>query len=230
MYSARKKDDPLGQLGAPNMLTSSSGNYGGGRWGDYFSCEVDPSDDSTFWAFGMAINNGGYKTEIKSWTVSTGGSGTVVPADTISTIKGNFVAGDTTSIATSDNVFYQIGSVTDPALGQAAGAEVTFTAPTTSTAVSVNLEVTATAAGGTTMVYGFNWSTGQYVLLGSIATPASGDAQKVISIPGATLPNYLDNTGKVKLMVRGHIPKRPFSNGFPPPFTYQLDVVQLLVR
>lgn len=230
MYAARAVTDPLGQLGTPNILTTSSGSYGGGRWGDYFSCEVDPSDDSTFWAFGMAINNGGYKTEIKSWTVSTGGTGTQVNADTISTIKGTFIGGDVTSLTTSDDVNYQIASVADAALGQAAGAEITYTVPTTSTSVSLNLEVTATAAGGTTMIYGFNWNTNQYVLIKSIPTPGSGNAQSLVAIPSATLQTYLNGTGQMKFMVRSHIPKRPFSSAFPPPFTYKIDLAQLLVR
>jgi len=58
MMAGRKATDPLGSMGAPVLLESSAGtNYtqGGGRWGDYASTSVDPSNHISFWGGHMNI-------------------------------------------------------------------------------------------------------------------------------------------------------------------------------
>jgi len=42
--------DPAGVMGTPVTLKESSGSYTSGRWGDYSSVAVDPTDGTTFWA------------------------------------------------------------------------------------------------------------------------------------------------------------------------------------
>jgi hypothetical protein len=229
--SSRFGTDPAGQMGAPVLLRSSTGTYGAGRWGDFFSCVVDPTDELTFWGFGMEILNGAWQTSVHSWQVSTAGSvGSTINADSISTYVGTELAGDPASISTSDSIYYQIGSIGIPQFGQAAGADVAFTVPSDTKQISVKLQAIAGISGGTNMVWLFNWNTGQYVLVGSTPLAASGSASKTIVVRATDVPSYVGPGGQVLARVRGHFPLRPFNNSVPNPFTYRIDVLQLLIR
>jgi hypothetical protein len=156
-------------------------------------------------------------------------SNVAIDATAITPLLGNFIGGDLSSIALSDDQYYAIGSVPDPTLGQAAGAQVDFNLPSTTTAAKISVEATGGGTGGATMMcYAFNWSTSQYELVGSVALPASGDNPKTIKIATEKLSSYVDGSNNMRLYVRCHIPKRPFSNGYPPPFAMDLDQLQLL--
>jgi len=48
--ATRLAADPAGTMAAPVILKDSSGPYTSGRWGDYSSVAVDPTDGTTFWA------------------------------------------------------------------------------------------------------------------------------------------------------------------------------------
>lgn len=50
-YAGRLVSDPLGTLSAEQTLMAGAGSQTStlGRWGDYSSMDVDPSDDCTFW-------------------------------------------------------------------------------------------------------------------------------------------------------------------------------------
>ncbi len=50
-YTGRIPGDPLGTMEAENSIIAGQGSQTGsfGRWGDYTSMSVDPSDDCTFW-------------------------------------------------------------------------------------------------------------------------------------------------------------------------------------
>lgn len=232
MRVSRIESDAPGTMGVPVKIKGSSGTYQFGRWGDYFSTAVDPSDDSTFWGFGMNITNSGtWDTTVASWTVSngSGGSGVTVDADSISTVYGNLIGGDLTSITLSDDVNYQIASVPSSGLGQVAGAEATFTVPANPAAASVKVESTAGVPGATLMLYGYKWSTNSYVLITSKPAPATGNTAIFMPIPTTSLSSYLDGTNHAKFMVRAHIPLRPFSSTYPSPFTFKIDVLQMNV-
>ena len=60
--------DAVAGLTSPNDGTDLQ------RWGDYFDCTVDPTDDLTFWAVGEIQTEAGWQTEIFSFRVG-------VPAD-----------------------------------------------------------------------------------------------------------------------------------------------------
>ncbi len=48
-------------FGTPTLLTAGTGEYGGGRWGDYSATTVDPTDSSTFWTIletGRGVTDG----------------------------------------------------------------------------------------------------------------------------------------------------------------------------
>lgn len=229
--SSRFSSDPPGQMGSPVLLKPSVGAYGGGRWGDFFSCVVDPTDELTFWGFGMEILNGAWQTSVHSWQVSTSGSvGSTINPDSITTYIGTELAGDPASVSTSDDIYFQIGSTGIPQFGQAAGAEATFTVPSDTRQISIKLESIAGLLGGTNMVWLFDWSANQYVLIGSTPMLAAGNTSKSIVVRTSDVPRYLGPAGEVKLRVRGHLPLKPFNNSIPNPFTYRIDVLQLLIR
>lgn len=229
--SSRFSSDPIGAMGSPVLLQGSSGTYGAFRWGDFFSCVVDPTDELTFWGYGMTITSQGvWETSIHSWQVSTGGVGTPVDADSITTNVGTFLAGDASSITSANNVTYQIASAGIPQFGQAGGAAATFTVPTDARAITIKLASNAGIGGGTNMVWLRNWSTNQYVLIGSVPMPASGNAIRSITVRSTDVSKYISVTGEVDLAVRGHLPIRPFNNSMPNPFLYQIDMLQLLIR
>ncbi|MBA3726269.1 MAG: hypothetical protein H0W86_07390, partial [Armatimonadetes bacterium] len=72
MCAGRAAGDPAGTMGTPVLLEGSAGNnYTQGRWGDYFGCDVDPVDDTTFWGIGMGVaSTNNWRTSIFSWTIS----------------------------------------------------------------------------------------------------------------------------------------------------------------
>lgn len=229
--SSRKKTDALGQIGQPVKLFGSPNGGYGGRWGDYFANEIDPLDDSTFWGFGMGIAGGGYTTQVLSWQVTTGGLvGNPLPADSINTYLGAYIIGDQTSVWNADHIEYQAGSIGIPQFGQAAGVEADFTAPTDTANMSINFATNGGIAGGTNMVWAFNWGTQAWDLIGSTPLAASGNASKVLTVRTTDVPKYLGAGGAVKIRLRGHFPIKPFNNAMPNPFTYHIDLLQVVVR
>ena len=51
-YTGRVPSDTLGTMESPSVIVTGTGvqtSAGGGRWGDYSSMAIDPSDDCTFW-------------------------------------------------------------------------------------------------------------------------------------------------------------------------------------
>jgi hypothetical protein len=71
-YATRSADDPLGAMGSEVTLIAGAGvqqaSYG--RWGDYSTMSVDPSDDCTFWYTQQYYANNGtfdFKTRIGSF-------------------------------------------------------------------------------------------------------------------------------------------------------------------
>lgn len=230
-YSARTKNDPVGQIGQPVKLFGSGPAGYGGRWGDYFANEIDPNDDATFWGFGMGINGGSYTTQVLNWTVTAGSaSGTPVPADSISTFVGTFLAGDTSSVATADGVNYLVGSAGVPLLGQAAGVEADFTVPNGTSNIAIDFATNGGIIGGTNMVWAFNNVTNKFDLIGSVPLVATGNAEKFLNIRATDMSRYIGAGGLVRVQIRGHLPIRPFNNSMPNPFTYSIDLLKLIVR
>jgi hypothetical protein len=71
--ATRRATDPSGTLGAPTTLaTSASSPSGTGaqRWGDYFACSIDPTNDCTFWGIGEIRTASAWSTAINSFTVA----------------------------------------------------------------------------------------------------------------------------------------------------------------
>jgi hypothetical protein len=90
-YTGRTPSDPLGTLGAENLIIAGTGaETGASRWGDYTSMSVDPADDCTFWytnEYFLPNSSGGvaWNTRIASFLLS--GCGT--PKTSTSTSLGS---------------------------------------------------------------------------------------------------------------------------------------------
>ena len=71
--AGRVLEDPEGTMsvGREAVAGQTSPNDGDDlqRWGDYFDCTVDPTDDQTFWAVGEIQTEDGWQTEIFSFRV-----------------------------------------------------------------------------------------------------------------------------------------------------------------
>ncbi len=230
-YSARVASDPLGQIGQPVKLFGSTNGGYGGRWGDYLANEIDPNDDWTFWGFSMAVNGGAYSTQVQSWTVTVGnGTGNPISVDSVSPFVGNLIFGDNTTISTADGIYYQVGSAGVPQFGQAAGVDAHFTIPDGTANISIDTLALADASGGTTMCWVYNWITARFDLLASTPTPTSGSTHKFFNIRPADLGKYVGAGNAVRVRLRGHLPIRPITGSLPNPFTFKIDLLQLLVR
>ncbi len=72
LVAGRLNGDPAGSMGTPVILESSIGNnYTLGRWGDYFGCDVDPVNDTTFWGVAMTVRaDNNWTTSLYSWNVT----------------------------------------------------------------------------------------------------------------------------------------------------------------
>ncbi|HWA84453.1 MAG TPA: hypothetical protein VG820_13510, partial [Fimbriimonadaceae bacterium] len=98
------------------------------------------------------------------------------------------------------------------------------------TNISINFATNGGASGGTNMVWAYNWTTGNWDLIGSTPMAASGNATKVLNVRTTDVPKYIGTGGAVKVRLRGHFPIRPYNNTLPNPFTYKIDLLQIVVR
>jgi len=107
-YTGRAPTDPLGTLGAENIILAGGGSQNGGlnRWGDYSAMAIDPADDCTFWytnEYLKATGSFNWSTRIASFkfpgcdtpTVKTPASATPNPVTGTSTSVSVLGADDT---------------------------------------------------------------------------------------------------------------------------------------
>jgi hypothetical protein len=164
--------------------------------------------------------------------------GTAVPPDPgAAQYVGEYDDGDSTSLAFVDNVTFDIDTDFFPQFGQAAGIEATFTLPnSTPTSIQIQIQAQSGVAGGTNMIWAYDWtvdSTGLdpsgWTLIGSSVLLAQTDTPSTVTIK-SNLLNFVSGTNQVKIRSRGHVPVRPIVGPFPTPFTYSVDLLQLLIR
>ncbi|MBA3648888.1 MAG: T9SS type A sorting domain-containing protein [Chitinophagales bacterium] len=67
--AAHFSSDGAGSTSAPQFTTTATTGYSGGRWGDYSSSCIDPSDNTTFWCAHEYVNNGDYSVRVVKVTV-----------------------------------------------------------------------------------------------------------------------------------------------------------------
>ncbi len=73
-YTGRLKGDPLGVMGAEQVLIDGSGvqRTTNSRWGDYTSMNVDPTDDCTFWYINEYYTLAGQLSSTAGWQTRIG--------------------------------------------------------------------------------------------------------------------------------------------------------------
>jgi hypothetical protein len=243
--SSRFANDPLGTIGAPQVIAASPGIYGSAgvnRWGDYFDVAIDPNDNLTFWGVGMISGPGGnWATHINKWVVSSGSSGVLIDATAEAVIQGEYVGGNLASLSASDNSRYTIQSVMidkngQPtqnvvgANGQAASLQVDFDLDLSGGAVTdlkAVVEANLSSSGASGQLFAYNWISGTFISVGSFSLSTS-DKTATITIPKSALSNYVDGTGNVRLLIRAFSPIRNGRPGrVPPQFIFGLDRVGL---
>lgn len=157
-YAGRLAGDPAGQLSqGETVLVAGAGSQtgGGGRWGDYSSMSIDPSDDCTFWytsEYYTSTSAQGWVTRIGSFkfpSCSGGGGG----------------GGSSLSIGDAN--------VTEGNAGSTSATFPVTLSPAQATAVTVNY---ATSAG--TAAAGSDFTTTSGTL-----TFAPNETQKNINVP-----------------------------------------------
>lgn len=245
VISSRFAADPLGSMGAPTVLATSAGTYGGAgvnRWGDYFGCEIDPVDNLTFWGIGMVgVAGGNWTTHINKWSVSSGSAATLIDPLGVNLISGNLLAGNLASITASDNNRYSIqsylidknGNETSNgaiATGQAASMQVDFDLDLSEGTVidlKAVVEANIITTGATGQIFAWDWASSTFKSVGSFAL-GTIDKTSTITIPKAQLPSYVNGAGNVRLMIRGFSPVRAGRPvRIPAAFTLGVDRVAL---
>jgi len=99
-YTGRKAADPAGVMTqGENTVAPGAAAETSGRWGDYYSMVVDPTDDCTFWMVGMYRPTGSWNTRIANFKFDDCGtaSTTYAVSGTITTSTGTGIGGVTVS-------------------------------------------------------------------------------------------------------------------------------------
>jgi hypothetical protein len=228
MISSRVKSDPLGKMSVPKKLGGSKAKaaYGANRWGDYFSVNIDPNDDSTFWGNGETFgSNGFWSTEIVTWKVNDIDAAAVFNLNPPVVMQGTYQRGNAASLVSVDLNTYNVKTAPMANLGQVATWEATVATNMTPLSVdylAVRWNLTAPAA-STTFIFAYNWSTNQYE---AIATkPARSGINESIEVT-TNMTKYLRYDGVMKIAMRALTPIR---NGImPTAFSFKVDQLQVL--
>ena len=171
----------------------------------------------------------GWTTHWDKWTISTpgsGGGGTQVGATSVAMYQGASSSGDLSSILASDNLYFNVLSVPETALGQIAAAQVNFILPTgTFTTMSAKLELNA-VSGTTGMLWLWNWNTNAYEHVKSFSVAASGNTATVVQVPA--FAKYVNGSRQVRSVVRALVPQR--RGAMPVSFTFKSDQIQLIMN
>ena len=114
-YTGRKPGDPLGVMTTPATdIATGTAAETSGRWGDYYSTVVDPSDDCTFWTVGMYRPASSWNTRIADFKFSDCGTTqtTWSVSGTISTSTGTGISGVTISTGSTSTTTNASGAYT----------------------------------------------------------------------------------------------------------------------
>jgi len=233
--ASRAATDPVGSMGAPTKLASSTGNPspGGNRWGDYFAACIDPVDDTTFWGVCQTVTSGGnWTTHWFKWNVAGGGGGggtVILPAEVkLFNNQGAILSGNLSSITSSNDQFLAVQALLNPVLGYVAAVEVTFNTgkvPSKVTSMTFSTEtITNTPVNATCMYWIYNWQSGLYEHKISFTLPSAGNA--MVQLPfTSNFAKYVSPTGQVKFVVRGLTPITSGTNTRP--FNMLMDYCKL---
>src|SRR5437764_2971846 len=177
-YAGRLASDPTGQLSQGEATMQSGGGIEtdySGRWGDYSSMSVDPSDDCTFWyanEYFATTSDRGWKTRIGSFKFPGCGTATV----TISSLT-------PTSGPPGTSVTINGGDFTG-----ATGVKFNGVAATTWTVNAAN-KITATVPNSAT--------TGKITVSGPWGTSTSATSFTVTAVPPPTITSFTPASGPI---------------------------------
>ena len=234
LSSGRRKTDPLGSMAVPSLLeTGFTNTYTGfsSRWGDYFDLEIDPTNNRTFWAVGMATSSGNAQTRgkwltfVKSFDISLGEEAAIlVNAQTATPFTGTLIAGTNLSLFSEDSNSFRVRSQSIPGIGQSAGVQATFQSPVLPGKLDTLIaNVTSDGpVGGTTTLFLKNASTGVFNAVSSFPAPASTKKLDLTSVAA----KYLDSAGNITAVLRTVLPPR--SGRSSSPFVVSYDQLSFL--
>ena len=236
MGVARKSTDPKGQMGIPFQLASSDAAYRlSGRWGDYVSTCVDPSDDATFWGNTMKSNsNGTWATAIVSWKVSTGGGGgggnNGIKPNGVSTLEGAYASGNLGSIQNYDAASYDANAKKRADGSYAAAIQATYVIANQKNSVAgveifcKSFVTPSRSPVGYLFLWNYNTSRWDYIKSFNLSgNPTSYSAQ--VTSNGSA---YVSTAKQMRVLFRGLDPVR--RNGYSPaPFRLKADSIQLVI-
>lgn len=133
-----------------------------------------------------------------------------VPPISVSTMIGNYVAGDLSSILNYDGLTFRINTEFQRNLGAVAAGEVVFDGdPLNNNVLGITLHVNAQAANGTTgMLYLWDYSKNQYVWMKSFPMSSnSGSDTASLNFP-APFSKYVNSQGVSRVVIRAVGPQR----------------------
>lgn len=233
MVVGRSATDALNTMGLPLKVATSDSVYGGSynRWGDYFSVEVDPNDNKTFWVVGMVSRSGEWSTQVLNFKVNTNGI-FGLPYDAtalgIWQTQGAIVSGDYKSLWGADSNIASISSVPLSGTGQVAAPQITFNpGVTASTIARLGLSVNYSGpSGGSLLIAAKNVSTGKW---DSVGTISGSTTSGFVAFPSTLKPaNYIAADGTINIVARYIAPLR--NNIMPPAFTLKVDSARLMIE
>jgi hypothetical protein len=235
--SSRVVSDPAGTIGGPTLIRGGLTSSVMGRWGDYFTVTVDPTDDATFWGHGEVVRADGlWATEIQSWTVTTGGGGggggVEYDALSVTSFMGTYNAGGLSEVVTSDNLTFDVDSVLLPGQGHFSAIQADFLITEPGSGVTeFNFRVEANVdpgASATGMVFLWNWNQNKFEYAKAFPVRRLGNDIQSIKLK-SNLAKYVSGTGQVRMVFRAHDPFR-FRGQSPSPFRLRTDLVKLNVK
>lgn len=241
MAVSRKGSDPLGKMGNPFILAVADAPYNpglSGRWGDYGSVAVDPSDDVTFWGTNMKSNaQGVWNAAIVSYKVAGDGSGgggggsSGIKPVAVKTLEGSFVAGTLTGIQTADTASYDTNAAKKADGAYATAVQTTFTLTNTAAQVA-DIDILVKGAlqqvkTTTGTLFLWNVASARWDPIKSFNV-TSNNVQTTATVSG-TAGKYVDANKRVFVLFRALDPNR--RNGVAPtPFKLKSDMLRLVVR
>ncbi len=234
--SSRVQSDPAGTIGGPTLIRGGLTSSQMGRWGDYFSMSIDPSDDATFWGHGEVVRADGlWATEIQSWTVSSGGGGgggVDYDAISLTSFMGTYNAGGLAEATTSDNLTFDVDSILLPGQGHFGAVQADFLIAEPGAGVTeLNVKVETNVDPGvsaTGTVFLWNWNQNRFEYGKAFPVRRLGNDIQSVKLK-TSLAKYVSGTGQVRVVIRAHDPFR-FRGTSPSPFRLRTDLVKLTVK
>ena len=225
LVSGRRVNDPIGTMSVPTLLETAPGTtYTGfsNRWGDYLDTEIDPADNTTFWTVGMgAGTNGKWLTLINKFRISPDSSSfTNLLPTSLSVQSGTYVSGNQASFGSVDGVNYMLNSQMVNGLGQVAGYNLTFKAPSNQIDLLRAQIALRAASGSTVIIQALNNSTNKYEQIDALAMTGS-QIMKTIDFTEGRIASYVKADGTIQLSIRAVASSR--GKVLPPVFNFTTD-------